>query len=60
MENEYPKAMYRPGSEYELAGGSFDFRVVSGVEEEVLASEEGWACTPVPPDATDTRKPKDK
>jgi hypothetical protein len=40
--NEYPKAMYRPGSEFEWEGMSLDMRVVEDAQAVTEAQNEGW------------------
>ena len=53
MGDEYPKAMYRAGTQYEIWGYHVDYLVVSDEQEEIEAKREGWAETPIPPSPLD-------
>lgn len=46
MENEYPKAIYRPGDEGVWDGVSMDFGTVVDAEDEAAALDKGWFLSP--------------
>lgn len=43
---EFPKMMYRPGKQYQLAEGSFDTLIANDEAEKDAAQAAGWRLTP--------------
>lgn len=41
--DEYPKALYRDGTEFEWEGLSLDMLVVDDADAEAAARKDGWA-----------------
>lgn len=46
MKNDYPKMLYRAGSEIEWEGKSLDTLIVDDAEGESAAVKEGWSADP--------------
>lgn len=49
MTAEFPKMLYRPGSQIEIDGECLDYLVVSSAEDETAAVAAGWAGDVVGP-----------
>lgn len=56
--SEYPKALIRPGSEFEWEGRLLDMRMVADADEETAARVEGWRHAAEPEEAKPAPKRK--
>jgi hypothetical protein len=56
--NDYPKALYRQGSQFEWEGLSLDSMIVDSADAEKAALADGWKASPFDDEKPKARKAK--